>query len=963
LRSDLNATGDAKLVSIQHFDQLGRVRLTRQLEDSANQSATDEATGIKVQARYRYSGGNYYELMSNPYRAASSADAGGELTMGWSTVKHDQAGRVVEAQTFSGAGLPAPSGGNGAATGTVNSGYNATEVTVTDQAGKSRKNVTDALGRLVQVYEDPSGLNYLTSYNYDGLNNLVNVYQGIQTRTFVYDSLKRLTSATNPESSTLNYQYDNNGNLTQKTDARGVATSYAYDALNRATSRSYSDGTPAVTYAYDSTSIANGRGRLASTSSSVSGYSYSGYDNLGRALGGTQTIGSQSYTVGYTYDRAGRVLTQTYPSGRTVTNTYDSAGRANSVSGNLGDGAGRTYSSGILYASSGQMIQEQFGTATPIYNKLFYNSRGQLVEIRESTTPNDSSWNRGAIINSYGGSDNNGNLRQQDTYIPHDDQVSSYTSSFLLYNYDGLNRLTTVVEPAFVQPPDCPGGTCPAWGQTYQYDRYGNRTIDPAWTWGFPEPQFTVDANTNQLGVPNGQPGAMTYDAAGNLTFDSYTGEGGHVYDAENRMTQAWANNQWQVYNYDGDGRRVKRNVNGTETWQVYGVRGELLAEYAANTEASNPLKEYGYRNGQLLVTAEPSANMHWLVADQLGTPRMIFDNTGGLSGTSRHDYLPFGEELYAGTNWRTLELGYTGDGTRQKFTQKERDNETGLDYFLARYYSSTQGRFTSADPEDAGAEEGEPQSWNGYAYVGNSPLTSTDSFGLWKEIDCSSGKGKCWESDNKNDTITSLAKLLNASAKDLTKFFQNPTIHIGDRFDASGFGRGSIPTSRDQGPAVVQVFLVSEPESTGDKIGRFFSNDESRFRAARMDKFWHDLFNPCNGPGQPRCRIGIMYPGGIASGLRAATPELAELFASGTIRNMPIISIRNTLREGGFTQTVTRNGSGYLFRNAAGEEVRIMSRGGGWDVRIRNSSGNYLDEFGNVGSPASTHGITVRSQ
>ena len=72
---------------------------------------------------------------------------------------------------------------------------------------------------------------------------------------------------------------------------------------------------------------------------------------------------------------------------------------------------------------------------------------------------------------------------------------------------------------------------------------------------------------------------------------------------------------------------------------------------------------------------------------------------------------------------------------------------------------------------------------------------------------------------------------------------------------------------------------------------------------------------------------------------------------------------LRNIPRQNAFTQTITRNGSGYLFRNAAGEEVRIMSRGGGWDFRVRNASGNYLDEFGNVGSPASTHGITVKSQ
>jgi RHS repeat-associated protein len=59
--------------------------------------------------------------------------------------------------------------------------------------------------------------------------------------------------------------------------------------------------------------------------------------------------------------------------------------------------------------------------------------------------------------------------------------------------------------------------------------------------------------------------------------------------------------------------------------------------------------------------------------------------------------------------------------------TQKERDNETGLDYFLARYYSNVQGRFTSVDPENAGAKPDDPQSWNGYAYARNNPLLYSD--------------------------------------------------------------------------------------------------------------------------------------------------------------------------------------------------------------------------------------------
>src|SRR5205807_3140497 len=126
------------------------------------------------------------------------------------------------------------------------------------------------------------------------------------------------------------------------------------------------------------------------------------------------------------------------------------------------------------------------------------------------------------------------------------------------------------------------------------------------------------------------------------------------------------------------------------------------------------------------------SANIHWLVTDQLGTPRMVFDQSGSLVNVSRHDYLPFGEELFAGMGGRTTAQGYTAsDNARQKFTSKERDNETGLDYFGARYYGSTQGRFSSADPLLSSGIPADPRSWNRYSYCLNAPLRYTDPTGL----------------------------------------------------------------------------------------------------------------------------------------------------------------------------------------------------------------------------------------
>jgi RHS repeat-associated protein len=124
----------------------------------------------------------------------------------------------------------------------------------------------------------------------------------------------------------------------------------------------------------------------------------------------------------------------------------------------------------------------------------------------------------------------------------------------------------------------------------------------------------------------------------------------------------------------------------------------------------------------------------------------MVIDQTGTLANVKRHDYLPFGEELTT-QGARSPQLGYVGDSVRQKFTSKERDNETGLDYFEARYYASTQGRFTSIDPynivmerqfaTDAKKAESQfttylsnPQRWARYTYALNNPLLYTDPHG-----------------------------------------------------------------------------------------------------------------------------------------------------------------------------------------------------------------------------------------
>jgi YD repeat-containing protein len=129
----------------------------------------------------------------------------------------------------------------------------------------------------------------------------------------------------------------------------------------------------------------------------------------------------------------------------------------------------------------------------------------------------------------------------------------------------------------------------------------------------------------------------IDYDTAGNQTKDYLTGNGTRVFDAENRMLSATTGGVTSSYTYSADGQRVRRSLTSGEVWQVYGLDGELLAEYNANAATFVPQEEYGYRNGQLLITAAAPNRTNVALASNGATASASSILRGGLRRQRRH--------------------------------------------------------------------------------------------------------------------------------------------------------------------------------------------------------------------------------------------------------------------------------------------------------------------------------------
>ncbi len=277
--------------------------------------------------------------------------------------------------------------------------------------------------------------------------------------------------------------------------------------------------------------------------------------------------------------------------------------------------------------------------------------------------------------------------------------------------YDTLNRILSAES----------SGT--QWGETFTIDAWSNLTNES----GISGKTSHEGLNTS-VGINNRLSG-FGYDAAGNTISN---GSATYVYDAENRLIATAGTS----YIYDGEGERVEKCTEGTTpgtcssgaTGTLYwrGTGSETLAE---TDLAGNEQEEYLFFNGQRIARRDVNSlgatvAVHYYFSDHLGSHGVV-ENATGTACEQDIDYYPYGGQ----------QNDYcSGSGVSQnyKFTSKERDTETNLDYFGARYYASSMGRFMTPDPSPAGIAPADPQSWNLYSYVRNRPTRSVDVGGYW---------------------------------------------------------------------------------------------------------------------------------------------------------------------------------------------------------------------------------------
>ncbi len=372
------------------------------------------------------------------------------------------------------------------------------------------------------------------------------------------------------------------------------------------------------------------------------------------------------------------------------------------------------------------------------------------------------------------------------------------------YAYDTLNRLNS----AATTGTNCSvmaGGT-KDWATSYVVDAWGNLTAKNSTLCQGETMASAAPATHNQLST-------ASYDSAGNLIQQAGAG---YTYDAEGRLI----NGMGTAYTYDGMGERVEK-AGSKLYWK--GVGSTALME--TNSSDQNPTM-YVFFNGARIARVDPGATAKYYVTDNVGSTEVETDYSGNALNQSL--FFPYGVE-------RIVQQNDTANNYR--FSGKERDQETGLDDFGARYYDSVVGRFMTPDWDAKPtavpyASFGDPQTLNLYSYVENGPLNRVDADGHdgQQVPNGSTQVPLCAGSSTEgctSGTTNVPANLANSQGLDANIYQNEAQVTVENQQAASASGNNmaqqqsgdpTLPTAVDPPPAPLLDRLLL-PQSPGEAI------------------------------------------------------------------------------------------------------------------------------------------------
>ena len=627
---------------------------------------------------------------------------------------------------------------------------NNNRVTSTDFNGNTTTSIYDQKDRLV-IVRDPLGAS--VTNDYDALDRKIRFRDAAGGATrYAYDAVGSLLAITNAVGGVTRYAYDANGNRTNVIDALGNVTTIVFDALNRPVSTQDPLG-------HTTTSVYDPLGRRTRRIDALNRTNSFNYDAMGRLTSFTDAAGG---TVIYTYDNVGNRTSTTDPNGHTTTNVFDALNRptetidpdggvmqlAYDAAGNLisrTDPNGNTTS--YLYDGNNRRTKVIYPTGTPV--TFAYDANGNRTNMTDSLGATACSYdalNRlTSVTDSYGNTvgyayDQNGNrtsitypggkavayscdpmnrlksvtdwLGNTTAYAYDADgnliSVTNPNGTSAVYQYDQANRLVALTNSA-------PNSTVIS-GYQYTLDAVGNQTrvdqVEQLQTTPLVGQSTNAYDNDNRMLVSDGQP--QGFDANGNTISIGATNL--LAYDFENRLAQTVFNAATNTYQYDGAGNRMSASRGGAVTRYVLDRASRLTQVLAEADSAGNITAYYVYGLG-LVSRVDADGQTRYYHYDSRGSTIALTDATGQTTEACAYD--PFG---------RPINASASSDRFRYLGRHGVVDEQNGLLYIRARYYSAERGRFITKDPRatrDVGS-----QSLNRYIYALNNPVRLIDISG-----------------------------------------------------------------------------------------------------------------------------------------------------------------------------------------------------------------------------------------